>query len=130
MDVAPARAPLDRRSVDAARTDRRRRYHLRRTRCTGSDGHPDQWRGSSTALAGWALAVEAGVGSECLWGLLITSAVAIAVSRLFTSTPRGVLVGDTLRAFLTAAFYAITPALWMISRPACSDESADVKIGS
>ncbi len=96
----------------------------------GSDGHPDQWRGSSNALAGWALAVEAGVGSECLWGLLITSAVAIAVSRLFTSTPRGVLVGDTLRAFLTAAFYAITPALWMISRPACSDESADVKIGS
>jgi len=97
----------------------------------GNDRSPDQWRGSSTALAGWALAVEAGAGGSGLGALLIASAVGIAISRPFAErTPLGELLADTLYALFIATLYAASPLIWMISRPSPGDEPADARVGA
>lgn len=97
----------------------------------GNDHSPDQWRGSSTALAGWALAVEADTGGSCLGALLIASLVGVAITRLFEDrTPLGELLADTLFALFIAALYAVAPLIWMISRPSRGAEPADARVGT
>lgn len=93
--------------------------------------HLLQWRGSSTALGGWALTLEAGWGWQSLGALLPVAATAyLYVWARSDRKEASNAAGETLVVLFSAVLCAFEPLIWMIARPTDADEAADTKVGT